>query len=132
MRVVLDSNVINAAFAARGLCAEVFELCVVEHNIIISEHILSEVQEKLVDKIRLPQKIVQDIITYLREQSEILIPEKINIFICRYKDDLNIIGTALSGKAKFIITGDNDLLTLKRYKDVKIVTPRNFWLHLRG
>ncbi len=132
MRVVPDSNVIIAAFAARGLCAEVFELCVAEHHIIMSEYILSEVREKLIDKIRLPQKIAQDIITYLREQSEILIPEKINISVCRDKDDLNIIGTALSGKARYVITGDKDLLTLKRYKDIKIVTPRDFWHHLKS
>jgi uncharacterized protein len=125
--VVLDTNVIVAAFAARGLCAEVFEACLTGHGIIINEHILSEIKDKLIHKIYLPHSIVQDIINYLREQAEIVTPEKINESICRDKDDANIIGTALSGDAVFIITGDYDLLILKKYKDIEIVTPREFW-----
>lgn len=128
----MDTNVIVAAFAARGLCAEVFEVCLTDHCIIISEHILSEIKEKLINKICLPQSIVQDIINYLREQAEIFTPEKINESICRDKDDANIIGTALSGNAGFIITGDDDLLILKKYKDIEIVTPREFWERLKN
>lgn len=132
MRVVLDTNVIVAAFAARGLCAEVFEPCLTDHSVIISEHILSEIKEKLINKICLPQSIVQDIINYLREQAEIFTPEKINESICRDKDDANIIGTALNGEAEFIITGDDDLLILKKYKDIEIVTPREFWERMKN
>jgi putative PIN family toxin of toxin-antitoxin system len=131
MRVVLDTSVIVAAFAARGLCAEVFEVCLADHSIVLSEHILSEVAEKLIDKICLPLNIVQEIIDYLREQVEIVNPEKIKESICRDKDDIPIIGTALSGNARFVITGDEDLLVLKKYKDVEIVTPREFWSQLK-
>jgi predicted nucleic acid-binding protein len=37
MRIVLDSNVIVAAFAARGLCESVMEVCLSEHEIFFSE-----------------------------------------------------------------------------------------------
>lgn len=131
MRVVLDTNVIVAALAARGLCSEIFEICLTDHTIVTSEHILSEIKEKLVDKIRLPQRITQDIVNYLRNQAEVVVPEELNESICRDKDDLGIIGTALSGNARFIITGDEDLLILKKYKDIEMVTPREFWERLR-
>jgi putative PIN family toxin of toxin-antitoxin system len=85
------------------------------------------VREKLIQKIRLPQAIVQNIITYLRDTSEIVQPEPINELVCRDKDDNFIIGTALGGKVKLIITGDKDLLSLEKYKGIKIVTPREFW-----
>jgi predicted nucleic acid-binding protein len=85
MRIVLDTNVIVAAFAARGLCADVFEVCL-----------------------------------------------EIDTSACRDKDDVKIIGTALKGKAKIIITGDEDLLILKKYKNTAIVTPREFWGLLKG
>jgi uncharacterized protein len=127
MRVVLDTNVIIAAFASRGLCSEVFEVCLSGHSVITSEFILSEVREKLFQKIRLPQAIVRNIITYLRDTSEIVRPEPINEIVCRDKDDNIIIGTALGGKVKLIITGDEDLLSLKHYKGIKMVTPREFW-----
>ncbi len=127
MRVVLDTNVIIAAFASRGLCSEVFEVCLSGHSVITSEFILSEVREKLFQKIRLPQAIVHKIIAYLRDTSEIVRPEPINEPVCRDKDDNFIIGTALGGKVKLIITGDEDLLSLEKYKGIKIVTPREFW-----
>jgi len=40
MRVLLDTNVILAAFASRGLANAVFELCLEKHEIIISEYTL--------------------------------------------------------------------------------------------
>lgn len=127
MRVVLDTNVIIAAFAARGLCSEVFQVCITRHSIITSEHILSEVSEKLINKICLPKKIALDIIDYLREHTELVTPEMVDESVCRDKDDDTIIATALSGKARLIITGDDDLLMLKKYRDIDIITPREFW-----
>lgn len=130
MRVVLDTNVIIAALASRGLCAEIFEVCLAGHTIVISEHILSEVQEKLIKKIHLPQSIVQNIIDYLGNTAEVFEPEQVES-VCRDKDDNKIISTALIGNARFIITGDNDLLSLKKYKAVKIITPREYWIFLK-
>lgn len=131
MRLVLDTNVIIAAFASRGLCAEVFEICLSDHAVILSEHIISETYEKLVKKIRLPENTAQSIIEYLRDTAEVVEPEPIDESVCRDKDDVKIIGTALKGKAKFIITGDDDLLVLKSYKGIRMVTPREFWSVLR-
>lgn len=132
MRVVLDSNVIIAAFAARGLCSEVFEVCLSVHSIIISEHILSEVKTGLTKKVRLPESVVKDIIGYLRDAAERVKPRELADSQCRDKDDDIIIGTAVSGNAEFIVTGDEDLLVLKKYKWIDIVTPREFWSRLKG
>jgi putative PIN family toxin of toxin-antitoxin system len=131
MRVVLDTNVVISAFAARGLCAEIFEVCLSEHTVILSEYILSEIKEKLAEKIKLPKNIVKNIDAYLRDSAEIVIPANFEKPVCRDRDDDNIIATALSGKVKFIITGDDDLLCLKNYKDIAIITPKDFWLRLR-
>ncbi|NCO83685.1 MAG: putative toxin-antitoxin system toxin component, PIN family [Nitrospirae bacterium CG_4_10_14_3_um_filter_44_29] len=132
MRVVLDSNVIIAAFASRGLCSEVFEVCLSGHSIVTSEHILSEVKTNLIKKIRLPESIVKDIMEYLRDEAERVNPSELTDSPCRDKDDNIIIGTALSGNAEFIITGDEDLLVLKTYKGIDIITPREFWSRLKG
>jgi putative PIN family toxin of toxin-antitoxin system len=131
VRVVLDTNVIVAAFASRGLCSEVFEVCIAEHTIVTSEFILSEVKEKLINKVHLPRNISLAIIDYLREITEIFKPEHVDSHICRDIDDLKIIGTAISGNARFIITGDEDLLALKKYGESEIITPREFWSRLK-
>jgi putative PIN family toxin of toxin-antitoxin system len=131
MRVVLDTNVIVAAFATRGLIAEIFEVCLTGHSIIISEHILSEIQKTLIGKIHLPKSIVQNITDYLKNIAELCEPEQIDKSVCRDKNDNKIIGAAVSGNVDFIITGDNDLLVLKKYRGIAIITPREFWTFLK-
>jgi len=46
--------------------------------------------------------------------------------ICRDPNDDMIIACAIDAAADYIVTGDEDLLTLKRYKDIVIINPRNF------
>jgi len=131
MRVVLDTNIIIAAFAAHGLCSEVFEVCLTGHTIVISEHILSEVERGLIKKIHLPKNITASIMDYLRNITEIFKPQPIKGSACRDIEDRKIIGAAISGNAHLMITGDNDLLTLKKFMKTDIVTPREFWSRLR-
>jgi putative PIN family toxin of toxin-antitoxin system len=87
MKVVLDTNVIVAAFATRGLCAEIFEVCLLDRIIVLSDFILSEVKEKLSNKIHLPHGIVHEIIDYLKGQAEIVNPEEVKVSACKDKDD---------------------------------------------
>ncbi|MFY9271235.1 MAG: putative toxin-antitoxin system toxin component, PIN family [Candidatus Manganitrophaceae bacterium] len=131
MRIVLDTNVIVAAFAGRGLCAEVFEVSITGHTLVISEHILAEVSGALIKKVKLPKQIAQSVIDYLRDAAEIVEPDLIDSSECRDKDDLAVIGTATRGDASFIVTGDTDLLTLKNCRGIDIITPREFWNRLR-
>jgi len=46
--------------------------------------------------------------------------------ICRDPKDNMVLDTAYQGGAEFIVTGDKDLLVLKKYKGVTIVTPARF------
>jgi len=131
MRIVLDTNVIIAAFATRGLCADVLEICLSGHTLVTSEFILSEIRGKLSEKLHLPENVIHDITSYLRDNSEIVVPAQVIESICRDKNDVKIIGTAVSGKADCVITGDKDLLVLINHEQVKILTPRAFWEFLR-
>ena len=132
MRIVLDSNVIIAAFAARGLCNVLFEYCLESHNLVLCEEILGEVIEKLKNKIRLPDSIVQKIDIYIRTHASIVSPEIVDPDVCRDKNDLMVLGSALAGQADYIITGDKDLLTIGIFKGIKILEPRSFWNEMRG
>jgi len=131
VRIVLDTNIIVAAFASRGLCAEVFEVCISGHTIVSSEHIFNEVAKALLKKVKLPKQLVQETIDYLRDITETVEPDLIKKTACRDKDDLPIIGTATRGNVSLIITGDTDLLTLKHFGGIDIITPREFWTRLR-
>jgi putative PIN family toxin of toxin-antitoxin system len=127
MIIVLDSNVIIAAFATRGLCSNVFELCLFEHKIIISKTLLNEVYRGLRKKIKLPKSIRENIISFLKNEAHIVVPKKVPNNVCRDPDDAEILGTALAGNVDIIITGDKDLLILKQFKSIPILTLRGFW-----
>ena len=91
MKVILDSNVIVAAFAARGLCHSLFELCLDRCRIIISEHILSEVYRILHEKFKMPRSRVDAVRAYLVEFCENAHYEKLKEPTCRDKDDDEIL-----------------------------------------
>jgi putative PIN family toxin of toxin-antitoxin system len=127
MKLILDTNVIFSAFAARGLANAVFELCLDKHTLIISEHILSELQSNLQKKLKVPRDKVQLIIEYLREFCIISDFKRLDRRICRDIDDVKILGLSEMTKPDYIITGDIDLLALKEHCAVPIITPREFW-----
>jgi putative PIN family toxin of toxin-antitoxin system len=46
--------------------------------------------------------------------------------ICRDPKDDKFLNLASSGEANFIVTGDDDLLTLKSYRDIPILNAKDF------
>ena len=131
MKIVLDTNVLIAAFATRGLCHAVFEVCIDQHEIVVSEHILKEVAATLEKKLRLPADVIDDLIQYLRENAFVENVRRPTGKICRDPSDDWILALAEQAKAEYIITGDQDLLILKAHADIPIIQPRQFWEVLR-
>jgi uncharacterized protein len=127
MRVILDANVSIAAVASRGLCEAIVELCLARHHLILCEGILREIEEKLRVKIKPPPPIIAEYLKILRNNAQIIEPEKVEKRICRDINDLMILGLVTPGNADVIVTGDKDLLVIKEYKKIQIMTPRNFW-----
>lgn len=127
MKVVLDLNVVIAAFATRGLCSDVFELCLYEHSIVISRFLLEEIHRSLCKKVRLPQSLADNIGQFLASGVEIVTPSRVPKDSCRDPSDNKVLGTAVASKADAIITGDKDLLVLKQFHSTPILSLRKFW-----
>lgn len=127
MRLVIDSNVIIAAFAVRGLCHAVFEYCLESHDVILCESILGEVRKNLQKKIKVPDRIIEEIDAFLRDSAVVEKPMKVPGDVFRDKTDLDVLGVAASSGASYIITGDKALLALKSYRDIGIISPRGLW-----
>ena len=132
MRIILDTNVILAAFAGRGLAYALFELCLEKHKIIISEHILSEVQRNLQKKMKMPKDKILMITEYLKEVCTFSSHKRLDKEACRDIDDVKILGLSELAEPDYIITGDKDLLVLKKFQSVPIITPREFWEISKG
>ena len=128
MKLVFDSNVLVAAFATHGVCYEIFEHCLRNDVIICSDFIAEEVERILTHKIKTPPKTVQEIIRYLKNHAEWVIPEKKIFKGLRDSNDQIVLGTAFAGEVNYLITGDKDLLVLKEVKKIVIISPRDFWI----
>jgi predicted nucleic acid-binding protein len=55
-----------------------------------------------------------------------LIEIKESITICRDSKDDKFLELAISGKADFIITGDQDLLVLNPFRNIEIIAANEF------
>jgi predicted nucleic acid-binding protein len=67
LRVFLDTNVLVAAFATRGLCSDLLRLVLAEHQLIVTEVVLVELQRVLSERIGLPSRRVEEIEAFLAE-----------------------------------------------------------------
>lgn len=126
MRIVLDANVVIAAFASRGLCDSILEYCLANHEIILSDHLLGEIRKNLRRKIKLPAPTISRIISFLRDNSTIFHPVLLSPDLCRDPDDIKVLGLSSAAKADYIVTGDKDLLILGKFAGIPIITPRAF------
>lgn len=126
MRIVLDTNVLIAALIARGVCAELLEHCVLSHTIVTSDFILCELRSNLIGKFKYMAQDADEAVALFGSQMEMVVPTQLSATVCRDPDDDRVIGTALAGQADCIVTGDSDLLVLKRYEDISIVAPTAF------
>lgn len=132
MRVVLDSNVLIAAFVARGVCSELLEHCVRQHQPVTSAFILEEVRSKLISKIGVAAPQADEAVRLIRTRFHVVEPAALPRRASRDPGDDAILGTALAGQCDLIVTGDRDLLDLEVYEKIPIVSPRDFWRHESG
>ncbi|MEI6445737.1 MAG: putative toxin-antitoxin system toxin component, PIN family [Nostocales cyanobacterium ELA583] len=126
MKLVIDTNVLIAAFIAKGMCSTVVEHCLIVHSPITSDFILNELHEKLTVKFKYSPEDVREVINLLRSRMQVVIPTPLNVPVCRDVDDDMILATAIAGEAVCIITGDKDLLILKMFESIKIIDPKEF------
>ena len=130
MRVVLDTNVLIAAALKGGLADQILRLATSRQlSLIISQEILEELSEKLLSKFTWKDREVSLYIETLKEISEIVSPSKKLDVISKDPDDNKILEAALEGRAELIVSIDQDLLKLKKYKDIGIIHPKTLtWI----
>jgi putative PIN family toxin of toxin-antitoxin system len=127
VKVVLDTNVLIAAFVARGVCHELVEHVVRQHDPCTSDFILGEFRRKLTGKLRVPRDLVAVAVelqlSRMRRVQPVAVPES----ICRDPADAAVLGTALAADAACLVTGDGDLLVLRKHRGIHIFGPGSFW-----
>lgn len=64
--------------------------------------------------------------------AEVVHPAILPARVCRDVDDDAILGTAISGGADWIVSGDKDLLVLGQYQGMSVITPAEALARLRA
>ena len=123
MRILFDTNVLFAAFTVRGFCEELLEetidLCTIIWSVPLRDELVRALRRR-----RLFGSTVSDAITAFADLCEMCTPAPLSKRVCRDPDDDVVLATALAGRADLIITGDRDLLVLKTFQRIRILSPR--------
>jgi putative PIN family toxin of toxin-antitoxin system len=131
VRIFLDTNVLASALTTRGLCADLLQSVLAEHELIIGVRVLEELDDILPRKFLLPAEIVKEFLELLKREGT-LVTHAVSVQLnLRDADDERILANALAGSADVFVTGDRELLALKKVKGVPIVSPRGMWTILR-
>ena len=132
MKVFFDTNVLVAAFATRGLCADLFAHVLLEHELVVGKAVLRELRTKLRGKLKPPKKCIDEIEALLRDHAIIKTPSKHLSLGISDPDDEWIVAEAAAGGADVLVTGDAAVLKLGKRAPLVIVAPRGLWDLLRG
>lgn len=131
MRVAFDTNVLVSAVATRGLCADVFNLVLAEHELIIGETVIAELKRVLRQKMRVPTEAVEEFEALLRQEGSVVGKTKALPIAIRDKADVPVLSEAAAGNAEVLVTGDRDLLEIAAALPLQVLTPRGLWEQLR-
>lgn len=131
MRVCLDTNVLVAAFATRGLCAEVLSIVLEDHELVIGEVILEELDRTLGTKFGVPADRIAMAKATLATGNPAPRPTEPHPLELADPDDGWVLATAVAGHADVLVTGDQDLLSAADRAPLAVLSPRGFWERLR-
>lgn len=132
MKIALDTNVLVSAIATRGLCEDILNLVVAQHQLVVSVTVLTELQRVLRQKMRVPGKIVRELDDLLHREA-IIAPKAPALSIAiRDATDVPVLAEAVAAGAEVLVTGDRDLLEVTDELPIRILTPRGLWEHLRN
>ena len=132
MKVFFDTNVLLAAFATRGLCADLFAHVLLEHELLVGEAVIRELRSNLRTKLKLSRNTIDEIEALLRDQVVVRTPAMHLSLNISDPDDEWIVAEAMAGAADLLVTGDVALHRLGKRAPLPIVSPRGLWDRLRG
>ena len=125
-RAVIDSNIFISAVVFDGKPAKCVDAVLRKKVVgIISPAILTETLEVLAKKFNFSPLRLEEIQNLLESSFETVFPDVV-LNISSDPDDNRVLEAAVAGKCDQIITGDSDLLDLKAYQDIIILTPAKF------
>ncbi len=129
--IVCDTNVLIAAFVFPGGFPDKILRAILASRFqhATSPDILTEFRCIVGKKFYLKKDEIEEIVSVITTHSTMVYPTERLSVVEKDETDNRILECAIEARAQWLITGDRrHLLPLKGYKDVKIVSPRDFAL----
>ena len=128
MNVVLDTNTILSATLWNNSEAQklLFHLININAHLYISMPIIIEYQKVMQRDFKFTEQEIIEATTKILKIFQMITPkEKVDI-IKDDETDNKIVECAIAANAQYIITYDQHLLRLKRFRDIHIILPKEF------
>ena len=127
MKIVIDTNVFISAVFFGGLPLKVLQTVSEKQN---EAYISPEIWDEYNDVIermtkKYPSRLKQQLIDEVFKLFKVVIPSS-EISICRDPDVDKFISCALDAECMYLVSGDDDLLSLENISQVTICTPSEF------
>jgi putative PIN family toxin of toxin-antitoxin system len=131
VRIFLDTNVLVAAVLTHGLCSELVEVTLAQHDLVIDEAVIAELQRVLLEKFSTPPTRVARLVALLNARSAKPSEPRTAMPTLALRDpaDLAIVTAAIQGGAEVLVSGDRDLLEADL--PILVLSPRELWQSLR-
>lgn len=124
MKIVLDTNILVSALIVDGKPRDLLNVIIAKnHKLIFSRKIIEEFV-KVTAEPRIQKYVTkQEVTRFLQDLAAVskLIHVRSKLGVVRDQHDNPILATAYDGHARYLVTGDDDLLALKKFKGVKIM-----------
>lgn len=137
LKIVLDTNVLIASFYSplRGpsFSRDVYDYVVENATPYVSPYILSEFRLKCAKKLKFSPSEINAFESLIRKKVLVVHEESMELpkgVKLRDVKDVPVLHLVLSVKADALLTWDKDLLVLKEVGSTKILSPKEFWVHL--
>lgn len=125
-RLVIDTNAfISRLLLPNSIPAQAVRKAVDSGQLLVSEATLNELADVL-SRVKFDAYVtLEERQQFLRLLARIveLVPIVYRVRVCRDPKDDQILEVAVNGSADLIVTGDQDLLSLRRFQDIRIISP---------
>ena len=136
MKIVFDTSVLIAAFYkplyGPSFSKDVYDYVIDNETAFVSLEIIAEFRRKCLQKLRLNFRDTDCLVALILEKVHLeklgnfrtALPKNIPL---RDPTDRHILELAIAVGANLILSWDKDLIDLRKVKNTRIITPRNFW-----
>ncbi|MCB1823547.1 MAG: putative toxin-antitoxin system toxin component, PIN family [Candidatus Competibacteraceae bacterium] len=139
MRLILDTNIVISALLWRGTPYQLLEAMSRsrERRLFASPALLEELADVLArpmaaKRLALINKTAAEVLADYQLVVEIVEPFAAPRSVLRDADDDQVITAAFAAQADFIVSGDDDLLSVGRYQGISILTATQALLQIQS